>query len=78
MGVFVGIGMGILLLSYLAGTPAPNLALPALSRDAFALGSARFIGKSLFTDFVLPFEIAGVLLLAAVIGAVALAKKDRV
>jgi len=41
------------------------------------MGRADYLGKSLFTEFVLPFEVAGVLLLAAVLGAVALAKKKR-
>ena len=35
------------------------------------------VATSLFSDFVLPFEVVGVLLLAAVIGGVFLAKRDR-
>ena len=35
------------------------------------------VARSLFRDFVLPFEIVGVLLLAAVIGGVFLAKRER-
>ena len=37
-------------------------------------GTVEQIGASLFTDFVLPFEVASVLLLAAMVGAVVLAK----
>ena len=37
-------------------------------------GTVREVGKTLFTDFVLPFEVASVLLLVAMIGAVVLAK----
>jgi NADH-quinone oxidoreductase subunit J len=33
------------------------------------------IGRELYTNYVLPFEAAGYLLLAATIGAVVLAKK---
>ncbi len=77
MGLFIGIGVGIVLLSYLAGSPGPGIPSLEPTKETYALGSAKFMGKSLFTDYVLPFEIAGVLLLAAVIGAVALAKKDR-
>ena len=36
----------------------------------------RDIGTSLFTNFVLPFELVSVLLLAALVGAILLAKKD--
>jgi NADH-quinone oxidoreductase subunit J len=40
-----------------------------------AIGNSEVIGKLLFTDFLLPFEITSILLLAAIIGAVILAKK---
>jgi NADH-quinone oxidoreductase subunit J len=33
------------------------------------------VGMALFTDFALPFEIASLILLAAIIGAVVIAKK---
>jgi len=38
-------------------------------------GHVEMIGKALFTDFLLPFEITSILLLAAIVGAVILAKK---
>lgn len=38
--------------------------------------SARILGESLINEFVLPFEIAAVLLTAALVGAVALARED--
>jgi NADH-quinone oxidoreductase subunit J len=40
-----------------------------------AFGTVRSVGRLLFTDFLLPFEIASVLLLAAIVGAVILAKR---
>ena len=39
-------------------------------------GSARAVGDEVFRDFVLPFEIASVLLLAALVGAVVLSRRD--
>ncbi len=39
------------------------------------VGHTELIGKSMFTDFLLPFEITSILLLVAIIGAVVLAKK---
>ena len=38
-------------------------------------GSVRAVGRALFGDYLLAFELTSVLLLAAVIGAIALAKK---
>jgi NADH-quinone oxidoreductase subunit J len=40
-------------------------------------GSPDLLAKSLFGEFVLPFELASVLLLVAIIGAVVLAKRER-
>ncbi len=40
------------------------------------MGNAESIGLALFTRFLLPFEIASVLLLAAIIGVVTLLKRD--
>ncbi|MBT7935162.1 MAG: NADH-quinone oxidoreductase subunit J [Nitrospina sp.] len=45
---------------------------PATLPDTF--GTVAVIGETLFTDFVLPFEVASILLLAAMVGAVVLAK----
>lgn len=41
-----------------------------------SFGSPEMLAQSLFSDFVLPFEIASVLLLVAIIGAVVLAKRE--
>ena len=38
-------------------------------------GTTKAVGRMLFTDFLLPFEIASFLLLAALVGAVILAKR---
>lgn len=40
-------------------------------------GTTATIGNALLTDYVLPFEVLSLLLLAAIIGAVLIAKKDR-
>ncbi len=41
------------------------------------VGLVKNLGKVLFTDFLLPFEIASVLLLAAMVGAVMLGKSEK-
>jgi len=40
------------------------------------VGHTELIGRALFTDFLLPFEITSILLLVAIIGAVVLAKRE--
>lgn len=51
--------------------PGPGMAAP----PSPGYGSIQSVGVSLFTTYVLPFEITGLLMLAAVIGAVVLARK---
>lgn len=40
-----------------------------------SVGHTELIGRALFTEFLLPFEITSILLLVAMVGAVVLAKK---
>ena len=40
-----------------------------------SLGTPRAIGQALFSDYVLPFEIASLILLAAMVGAIVLARQ---
>ncbi len=40
-------------------------------------GGAAAVARSLFTDFLFPFELTSILLLVAVVGAVVLAQKQR-
>ncbi len=44
---------------------------------ANGLGTVENVGKALYGKYVLPFEIATVLLLAAIIGTVLLAKREK-
>src|SRR5690606_41714683 len=41
------------------------------------IGLVRHLGKVLFSEFLLPFELSSILLLIAMIGAVLLGKKDK-
>lgn len=42
---------------------------------AVDVGSVEAVGEALFTKFLLPFELTSVLLLAAIVGAIVLARK---
>jgi NADH-quinone oxidoreductase subunit J len=48
-------------------------AIAAASREYGVVGA---IARPLYTTYVVPFEITGVLLLVAIVGAIALAKKS--
>jgi NADH-quinone oxidoreductase subunit J len=74
-------GFGTVLALMLAGVLVPLVMINDLPADPVAatelFGSPEMLAKSLFSDFVLPFEIASVLLLVAIIGAVVLAKREN-
>jgi NADH-quinone oxidoreductase subunit J len=44
------------------------------SEKVSQLGSIKVVGKLLFTEYLLPFEIVSILLLAAIVGAIVLTK----
>ncbi len=82
---FIGIPLGLFLLAILSsalagiGTePAGALAGAGIEPPAAdtGIGSAEAIGRSLFTEYVLPFEATSLLILIAVVGALVLAKRD--
>ncbi len=43
---------------------------------AFTVGDAQSIGTSLFTAYLLPFEVTSILILIAIVGAIVLARKE--
>jgi len=43
---------------------------------AFQGGTALGIGRKLFTQYLLPFEVTSVLILIAIVGAIVLARKE--
>jgi NADH-quinone oxidoreductase subunit J len=74
----LAIGLGVVLLIEFVyvliaqvGVPGEMVALP----DGF--GSPYEIGKLLFTEYLLPFEVTSVLLLVAMIGAIVLTRKKK-
>jgi NADH-quinone oxidoreductase subunit J len=65
------VAAGLLILE--SAVVARRFGMPKL--PAADSGSVEAVGRALFTDYLLAFEVTSVLLLAAVIGAIALAKK---
>ncbi len=71
---FVGIPMGLFLLFMIIATLSNVGADPQIASQM--TGSPEAIGRSLFTDYVLPFEVTSLLILIALMGAVVFAKKE--
>lgn len=67
---------GLLLLVLVAGFKEVGSTTAMVVKDN-SIGLVENLGKVLFRDFLLPFEVASLLLLAAMVGAVLLATKDK-
>jgi NADH-quinone oxidoreductase subunit J len=74
IGVVIALEMAILIWR---GFWSPEAQIPASSAN---IGTAKELGKLIYTDYVLAFEVAGVILLVGIVAAVALTlrrRKDR-
>ncbi len=70
MGIIVGGLLFLVALRALTG-----ISLPEAAAYDVDLGSVANLGSKLFTTYLLPFEIASVLLLSAIVGAIVMIRK---
>ncbi len=66
---------GIFLITMLAALK--ETILPAAPLESVDVGLIKNLGKKLFTDYVIPFDLSSVLFLSAIIGSVYLSSKQR-
>ena len=66
---------GCFLLTIIASVKAFKSSPPVILNDP-NLGLVKNLGKILFNEYLLPFEVSSILLLSAMVGAVLLATKD--
>lgn len=71
LGLVLLVEVGYILLTQFGFIP------PGTEEIAESFGSPETVGLSLFTSYLLPFEITSVLLLVAIIGAIVLTKVER-
>ncbi len=75
----LGLAFSIVVLAELVGIAAYNFAKPAtLVPPAPPMGphNVEIVGWLLYTDYLIPFELASMLLLVAMIGAIVLARRE--
>ncbi len=72
-GIFSG---GILLVGMLGAFRGIQKDIVAGSNVDFSIGLTKNLGQLLFKEYVLPFELASILILAGIVGAVLIGKKD--
>lgn len=82
--VKLGVGLGLLTLAEViaiiskAGLPEEPVSGKAAAGEAAAAavaGNTETVGKALYTTYLFPFEVASLILLVAMIGAIIMAKK---
>ncbi len=69
------IAAGLLLITFL-GALKGTIQLKQVANADPSVGLVKNLGTVLFRDFVVPFEVAGILFLAAMVGAVLVGKRD--
>lgn len=73
-GIISGLALMIVVVAALSSADMANTAL----RPDTNVGLIKNLGQALFKTYVVPFEIASVLFLSAMIGAIVIGKKDKV
>jgi NADH-quinone oxidoreductase subunit J len=75
VGGILAVLMLLVASSFIGGGEATATGGAVTSELVASYGHTELIGRALFVDFLLPFEIASILLLVAIIGAVVLSKR---
>ena len=65
----------IAIVVYTANRPAA-IPAPEAASDLAGRGNTEIVGWLLYTDYLIPFEVASVLLLVAMVGAILLARRE--
>ena len=74
----VGLVLGVILLAGLSFSAVQKiLPLPADPGSALQGGAPKTVGLELFTNYILPFELVGILLLVALIGALVMGRQPE-
>jgi NADH-quinone oxidoreductase subunit J len=73
----IGAVVALLIFAGLAGLMLQVWPVGTTPASAQLTGSTAAVGEAMFRDYVLPFEVVSFLLLAALIGAIVLARKDE-
>jgi NADH-quinone oxidoreductase subunit J len=73
MGTVIVLELSIVIIRSFIGTNAPVQPMP----EEIAANNTLALGRLIFVDYVYAFEVAGVILLVAIIAAVALTLRNR-
>lgn len=77
VGIFVALIMGLEMIMLLGKKLAPVLPQDDLVKHANGYSNVREVAETLYTQYVLPFELASVILLIAIVAAILLTLRRR-
>ncbi len=73
---WLGAGLAAAVLVELTAIVIWSAIAPLAGRAVSPIGTVEHIGMTLYADYLIPFEVASVLLLVAMVGAIVLAKRE--
>jgi NADH-quinone oxidoreductase subunit J len=75
--LIVGLGIGIWVVGRLTGLEKIDIGGPTVMNGTEVFGNPQAVGRLLFRDYLLPFEVTSILILIAIMGAVVLARREE-
>jgi len=76
-GLVIGLSIGIWVVSHIAGLDKINIGGPTVMNGTEVFGNPQAVGRLLFRNYLLPFEVTSILILIAITGAVVLARREE-
>jgi NADH-quinone oxidoreductase subunit J len=76
-GLIIGLSIAVWVVSHLAGLDRIAIGGPTVMNGSDVFGNPQAIGRLLFRNFLLPFEVTSLLILIAIMGAVVLARREE-
>ncbi|HTV65729.1 MAG TPA: NADH-quinone oxidoreductase subunit J [Bryocella sp.] len=75
--LILGLGIAAGVISHFAGLDRIGIGGPRIMDGGNLFGNPQAVGRLLFRDYLLPFEVTSVLILIAIMGAVVLARREE-
>jgi NADH-quinone oxidoreductase subunit J len=76
-GLILGLVIGVWVVSRAAGLDKIAIGGPNIMNGAEVFGNPQAVGRLLFRNYLLPFEVTSILILIAIMGAVVLARREE-
>src|SRR5437016_4768508 len=76
-GLIVGLAIAAWVVARKTGLDQIAIGGPEVANGTGSFGAPQAVGRLLFRDFLLPFEVTSVLILIAIMGAVVLARREE-